>query len=171
MGFETRLFINNEYVDAKSGEHLTVHNPFDDSVLSDKISAAGEADVDNAVAAAKAAFKGEWAKTDPTVRAKSMQKFANLIREKAGEIASLDSKAMGSAIGTQTMGYNVCADLFDYYAGLADKVHGETTYPNSAGKYKIIQREPIGVCSGIGAWNVSAVLFGWKAAVSIAHIT
>lgn len=150
--FETRLFINNEYVDAKAGETLTVYNPFDDSLVSDKIAAAGEADVDNAVAAAKTAFKGEWAKTDPTARAKAMQKFADLIRSKAEEIASLDSKAMGSAIGTQTMGYNVCADLFDYYAGLADKIEGTATYPSSAGKYKITQREPIGVCSGIGAW-------------------
>ena len=74
---------------------------------------------------------------------------------------------MGSALGTQTMGYNVGADLFTYYAGLADKIHGETAYPTSAGKYKITQREPIGVCSGIGAWNVSAVLFAWKAAVCV----
>ncbi|KAK5166281.1 uncharacterized protein LTR77_008542 [Saxophila tyrrhenica] len=57
--FETRLFINNEYVDAKSGEHLAVYNPMDDSLISDKIHAAGEADVDAAVAAAKAAFKGQ----------------------------------------------------------------------------------------------------------------
>ena len=54
-------------------------------------------------------------------------------------------------------GYGVAAQLFDYYSGLADKIHGETSYPNSQGKYKIIQREPIGVCSGIGAWNVRFV--------------
>ena len=96
-----------------------------------------------------------------------MIKFAGLIREKANEIAKLETMAMGSAHGTQTMGYNVGADLLTYYAGLADKIHGESTYPTSAGKYKITQREPIGVCSGIGAWNVSAVLFAWKAAVSV----
>lgn len=96
-----------------------------------------------------------------------MHKFADLIRVNAEDIARLETRAMGSALGTQTMGYNVGADLFTYYAGLADKIHGETAYPTSQGKYKIIQREPIGVCSGIGAWNVSAVLFAWKAAVSI----
>ncbi|KAF7193143.1 Aldehyde dehydrogenase [Pseudocercospora fuligena] len=166
--FETRLFINNEFVDAKSGEHLTVYNPFDDSLISDKIHAAGEQDVDAAVAAAKKAFKGEWGKLDPTDRAARMRKFASLIREKAGEIAALDSKCMGSAVATQTMGYGVGANLFDYYAGLADKIHGETSYPDSSGKYKIIQREPIGICAGIGAWNVSAVLFCWKAAPALA---
>lgn len=147
---------------------MTVYNPHDDSLVSDKIHTAGEKEVDAAVDAAKKAFKGDaWGKMDPTERAKCMRKFAELIRAKAPEIASLESKAMGSAVGTQTMGYNIAADLFDYYAGLADKIHGETAYPDSAGKYKIIQREPIGVCSGIGAWNVSGVLFSWKAAVSI----
>lgn len=153
-------------MDAKSGELLSVHSPHDDSLVSDKIHAAGPEDVDAAVNAAQKAFK-VWSRTDATERAKAMLKFADLIREKAGEIARLETKAMGSAVSTQTMGYNVGADLFTYYAGLADKIHGETAYPGSAGKYKIIQREPIGVCAGIGAWNVSAVLFAWKAAVSL----
>jgi len=166
--FETQLFINNEFVDAKSGEFLSVSNPHDGSLLSDKIHAAGEADVDAAVAAAQKAFKGDWGQKDPTERAKAMYKFADLIREKAEAIASLETRAMGSAVSTQIMGYNVGADLFSYYAGLADKIHGESTYPTSMGKYKITQREPIGVCAGIGAWNVSAVLFAWKAAPALA---
>lgn len=95
-----------------------------------------------------------------------MYKFADLIRDKAEDIARLETRAMGSALSTQTMGYTVAADLFVYYAGLADKIHGESAYPTSIGRYKITQREPIGVCSGIGAWNVSAILFAWKAAVS-----
>lgn len=139
--------------------------------MSDNIHAAGEQDVDAAVAAASAAFKGDWGKMDPTDRAKAMYKFADLMRENAEEIARLETKAMGSAISTQTMGYGVGADLFTYYAGLCDKIHGETAYPTSAGKYKIIQREPIGVCAGIGAWNVSAVLFAWKAAVSFLSLS
>lgn len=99
-----------------------------------------------------------------------MLKFADLMREHAGDCASLDSQCMGSAVGMQTMGYGVGADLFVYYAGLADKLAllgSEASYPTSAGKYKIITKEPIGVCSGIGAWNVSAVLFAWKAAVGV----
>lgn len=154
-------------MDAKSGELLSVYNPHDDTLVSDKIHAAGEADIDAAVDAAEKAFKGEWGRKDPADRAKAMYKFADLIREKAEDIAKLETRAMGSALGTQTMGYNVGADLFTYYAGLADKIHGEASYPTSQGRYKIIQREPIGVCSGIGAWNVSAILFAWKAAVSV----
>jgi aldehyde dehydrogenase (NAD+) len=154
-------------MDAKSGELLSLYNPHDDTLVSEKIHSAGEADIDAAVDAAEKAFKGDWGKKDPTDRASAMYKFAGLIREKAEDIARLETRAMGSALATQTMGYNVAADLFVYYAGLADKIHGESAYPTSAGRYKITQREPIGVCSGIGAWNVSAILFAWKAAVSL----
>lgn len=159
--------LTTQYVDAKSGETLAVYNPTNNDLVSDKISSAGEADVDAAVAAAKAAFKGDWGRMDPTARAACMVKFADIVRGKAEELASLDTQTMGSAVSLQAMAYNVMADLFVYYAGLADKIHGETSYPNSAGKYKITQREPIGVCSGIGAWNVSSILFAWKAAVSL----
>lgn len=120
-----------------------------------------------AVDAAQKAFKTTWGRMDPADRAKTMFKFADLMREKAEEIALLETRAMGSAITTQSGAYKQAADLFTYYAGLADKILGETSYPTSAGKYKIIQKEPIGVCAGIGAWNVSAILFAWKAAVCL----
>lgn len=106
---------------------------------------------------------------DPTGRARALLKFADLIRENADELGLFETKAMGSAIVTQSGGYRQGADLFTYYAGLADKILGETSYPTSDGRYKIIQKEPIGVCAGIGAWNVSAILFAWKVAVSSIH--
>ena len=154
-------------MDAKSGEFLSVYNPADGTLVSDKIHSAGEADVDAAVDAAQKAFKGSWGRMDPTDRAKAMLKFADLIREKSDELGLLETRAMGSAVAMQSGGYKQGADLFTYYAGLADKILGEAAYPTSTGRYKIIQKEPIGVCAGIGAWNVSAILFAWKAAVSV----
>lgn len=147
---------------------MTVYNPNEDTLISDKIHSAGEADVDAAVAAAYKAWKGEWGRMDPTERAKRMLKFADLMREQASESGSLDSQCMGSAVGMQTGAYGIGADLFTYYAGLADKISllgSEASYPKSNGKYTIVTKEPIGVCSGIGAWNVSSVLFSWKVAV------
>lgn len=157
-------------MEAKSGELLSVYNPTDNTLVSDTIHSAGEADVDAAVGAAQNSFKGAWGRKDPTERAKAMFKFADLIREHAEDIARLETLVMGSAILTQSSGYKVDADLFTYYAGLADKIHGEAAYPTSAGRYKIIQREPIGVCAGIGAWNSPAILFAWKAAVSVLSV-
>lgn len=156
-----------QFVDAKSGQLLSVYNPTDGSLVSDKIHAAGEVDVDAAVDAAQKAFKGGWGKMDPTDRARAMLKFADLIRENADELALLETRTMGSAVSMQSGGYKHGADLFTYYAGFTDKIVGETSYPTSDGRYKIIQKEPIGVCAGIGAWNVSPILFAWKAAVRL----
>lgn len=153
-------------MDSKSGEVFSIYNPANGALVSDKIHSANEEDVDLAVDAAQRAFKGAWGKRDPSERAKAMFKFADLVREHSGSLARLDTEVMGSAISTQTMGYNIAADLFTYYAGLADKIHGEAMYPTSTGPYKIVQREPLGVCAGIGAWNVSSILFAWKVAVS-----
>lgn len=153
-------------MDAKSGEVFSIYNPTNGALVSDKIHSASEEDVDLAVDAAQKAFKGAWGKLDPSERAKAMFKFADLVREHAESLARLDTEVMGSAISTQTLGYTTAANLFTYYAGLADKIHGETMYPTSTGPYKIVQREPIGVCAGIGAWNVSSILFAWKVAVS-----
>ena len=62
------------------------------------------------------------------------RKFATKLKEVAEDAAGLETRAMGSAVMTQTMGYQVAAQLFDYYSGLCDKIHGETAYPNSQGK-------------------------------------
>ena len=151
---------------AKSGEVFSIYNPTNGALVSDKIHSANQEDVDLAVDAAQRAFKSTWGKRDPSERARAMFKFADLMHEHAGSLARLDTEVMGSAISTQTLGYKTAADLFTYFAGLADKIHGETMYPTSTGPYKIVQREPIGVCAGIGAWNVSSILFAWKVAVS-----
>jgi acyl-CoA reductase-like NAD-dependent aldehyde dehydrogenase len=89
-----------------------VYNPHDGSLVPDKIHAAGGVDVDAAVAAAPKAYKGDWGKKDPTERAKALYKFADLIHGKSEDIAGLETRVMGSAVLTQTMGYNLGADLF-----------------------------------------------------------
>jgi len=62
MEFQTNFFINNEYVPSSTGETLTIYNPSDDTLVSDKIQVASEGDVDKAVAAAKAALPS-WSAT------------------------------------------------------------------------------------------------------------
>lgn len=62
MSYQTNLFINGKYVPSSSGETLTIYSPNDDSLVTDKVQAASEQDVDAAVAAAKAAFPG-WRDT------------------------------------------------------------------------------------------------------------
>jgi aldehyde dehydrogenase (NAD+) len=84
----------------------------------------------------------------------------------AEKFAALEATAMGSAVGTQTLLVKMGAGLFQYYAGWADKITGETIPSNDI--YKIIKYEPLGVCAGIGAWNASFLLFAWKVAPALA---
>lgn len=122
--FETRLFINNEvsvqneesqwvslkhpyffqYVEAKSGQTLEIHNPTDGSLVASNIHVAGEADVDDAVTAATKAFKeGPWSHMNGAKRAGLLNKFADLFEKNIHEIVHLESLAMGIPVGSAKM--------------------------------------------------------------------
>ncbi|KAF2733505.1 putative aldehyde dehydrogenase [Polyplosphaeria fusca] len=163
----TQLFINNEYVDAKSGETISVYNPHDESLVADNVQIAGQADVDAAVAAARAAFKGEWATWKPKQRSQVMRNFADLLDKRASEIAPLEAMSMGQPLSVVHMMLSMTADAFKYYSGWTDKIAGEQ-FPEEDGIYNIVQYEPVGVCAGIGAWNGSAIFFGFKIAAAVA---
>jgi aldehyde dehydrogenase (NAD+) len=85
---QTNLFINGSYVPSSTGETLTIHNPADDSLVSDKVQVASEADVDRAVDAARAAFPA-WRDLAGHKRAACMFKFAELLEREAGRLAGL----------------------------------------------------------------------------------
>lgn len=85
---QTNLFINGSYVPSSSGETLTIHNPADDSLVSDKVQVASEADVDRAVDAARSAFPA-WRDLAGHKRAACMFKFAELLEREAGRLAGL----------------------------------------------------------------------------------
>ncbi|RDW67070.1 putative aldehyde dehydrogenase-1 [Coleophoma crateriformis] len=166
---ETRLFINNEYVAAKSKETLTLVNPFDDSVIPAEVHVAGEEDVNDAVEAARAAFKtGPWSTYTGAQRAVHMHKFADLIEKNAVELATLDTISMGAPIAVLA-GFIIphVVAVFRYYAGWADKIQGES-FGAEDGEYKIVRKEPLGVCAGIAPWNVPILYVAWKIAPALA---
>ncbi|OCK78758.1 aldehyde dehydrogenase [Lepidopterella palustris CBS 459.81] len=164
---QTKLFINNEYVNAKSGETLSVYNPADESLIVDNVEVAGEADVDAAVDAAAAAFKGEWSTWTGPKRSVAMLKMADLIDAHAKDICPLETKAMGMPLSVSGFIVKLAADIWRYYAGWTDKIAGEQ-YPADDGVYNIVQYEPLGVCAGIGAWNASVALYAFKTAAAVA---
>jgi aldehyde dehydrogenase (NAD+) len=85
---QTNLFINGEYSPSSTGEKLSIYSPTDDSLVSDHVQVASEADVDRAVAAARAAFPA-WRDTAGHKRAKCMFKFAELLEREAGRLGEL----------------------------------------------------------------------------------
>ncbi|KAM0724131.1 hypothetical protein Q7P37_000012 [Cladosporium fusiforme] len=164
---QVNIFINNDYSPSTSNETLTIHNPTDDSLVTDKVSVASEADVDRAVAAARAAFPA-WRDTAGHKRAACMLKFAELLEREAERLAGLESMAMGQPITVAKRMILGPAATWRYYAGYAGKVAGESYPPDEDGTYKVVQYEPLGVCAGICAWNGSHVLAAWKMAPAMA---
>ncbi|KAM0546951.1 hypothetical protein ACHAPJ_010611 [Fusarium lateritium] len=167
MATETRLFINNEYVSSSTGDTISVYNPADSSLVTDQVQAASSEDVDKAVEAATDAFKS-WKKTPSSKRAAIMLRYADLVEKNATKLAELETTAMGMPCMLASQVVAMHYTSFRYYAGLADKIHGETYTEDGDGLLKLITYEPIGVCAGISAWNGTHLSIGWKIAPAVA---
>lgn len=167
MSIQTNLFINNEYVPSSSGETFSIHNPSDDTLVTDKVQSASEADVDKAVAAARAAFPG-WSSKPGLERGAIINRFADLLEKNIPKLAKLESQCMGVPINVAPAFFKGPLSVWRYYAGYAGKISGESYPPDGDGMYKIVAYEPLGVCAGIAAWNVSHSLMSWKAAPAVA---
>ncbi|KAK4891092.1 hypothetical protein LTR27_010299 [Elasticomyces elasticus] len=150
---ETRLFINNEFVDSKHTNRLTLRNPVDDSIVTESVHLAGEKDVDYAVEVATEAFRtGPWSKFTGAQRAKCMLKFADLAEANAVRLAEIESIATGRpkaliqyfdvAHMVEVFRCELKVPLKDY-AGWADKIEGES-FIDEDGLYRIVQYEPLG---------------------------
>lgn len=162
-----KLFINNEYVAAKSGRFLTVHNPRDATLVSDKVPLAGEADVEAAVVAAEKALPA-WKKVSNAARREMLVKFADLIRKNATLLTDLNRITHGAPwAGFGGFEINICADTFVYNAGWIDKFHGEAV-PQDEGIMQITRNEPLGVTAAIIPWNAAIIMIGEKAAPALA---
>jgi aldehyde dehydrogenase (NAD+) len=138
--FESRLFINNEFVHAKSGKTITVKNPVDGSIVG-TAEVAGPEDVDDAVAAASAALKGEWSTFTGPQRKNCITKLADLIEKRIPELARSETLSMGVPLmisqyflhpwGVNTLRSN---------AGYADKIEGQSFTDQDDGFYKVHNR-------------------------------
>ena len=91
---------------------MTIYNPHDESLVAENVQVAGQADVDAAVAAARAAFYGEWSKWTGPQRSKVMLNFADILEKRIEEIESLEAKAMGQPIMVAKMVAKMTCDVF-----------------------------------------------------------
>jgi len=164
---QTNLFINGKYMPSSSGETLSIYSPNDDSLVTDKVQVASEADIDHAVAAAKAAFP-KWRDTAGHKRTAIMNKFADLLEKNVDKLVHLESIAMGQPVSLAKRMILGSVAIWRYYAGYAGKIGGDSFPPDEDGMYKIVQYSPLGVCAGICAWNGTHVLAAWKMAPAMA---
>ncbi|MBI3565506.1 MAG: aldehyde dehydrogenase [Elusimicrobia bacterium] len=162
----TKLWIDGKAVPAALGETYDVLNPADGKVLA-KVAQGGFEDIDAAVRAAAAAASGPWGRMSARARGKVMLEIARLIREHADELALLETRNAGKPLADSRDEVGLAADVFEYYAGAANKHFGETIPVGAAG-LDFTLREPVGVCGLIVPWNFPLVIATWKLGPALA---
>jgi len=156
------LFIGGEYVPALSGKVFESRNPATGELLA-TIAEGDAADIDRAVAAARAALDGPWGQMMPEERQKILLRLADLLEERTEVLALLDTLDMGAAIKRRRGNVGLLVSLLRYYAGLARAICGDTLQPSIPGMFAATVKEPVGVCGAIIPWNGPLWATGLKA--------
>jgi aldehyde dehydrogenase (NAD+) len=152
------LFIGGEFVDPRSDAAFKTVSPATEEVLAE-IAEAGEADVDAAVAAARAAFPA-WSGLPGAERGKYLYRIARILQERAREFAVLETLDNGKPIKeTRDVDIPTVAAHFFYYAGWADKLAWAGFGPDP---------RPLGVAGQIIPWNFPLLMLAWKIAPALA---
>ena len=163
-----RMVIGGEQVEAADGATFDVVNPATGKVIA-RAPLGGREDVDRAVAAAQKAFEDRkgWAAWAAGKRGRTLSKFAALVKQNSEELSQLETANVGKPI-TSSRGEVIGASLvFDYYAGAANKIFGQTI-PVSKPGLDLTLREPIGVVGLIVPWNFPILMASWKLGPALA---
>jgi acyl-CoA reductase-like NAD-dependent aldehyde dehydrogenase len=163
-----RLFIDGQWVDAKSGATYRTINPATEEPLTE-VAEGGAPDIDLAVHAARRAFDaGPWAKMSASDRGRILWKIGDLIEANVQEIGRVETLDQGKTITESTrVDVPLAADCFRYFAGWATKIEGETI-PVRAPSLNYTLREPLGVVGAITPWNFPILMAAWKIAPALA---
>jgi acyl-CoA reductase-like NAD-dependent aldehyde dehydrogenase len=162
-----QLLIGGEWRDAEGGKTLPVVNPATEEVIAE-IGAASKSDVDAAVAAARAALAGPWGKMSARDRGRLLWRVAERLTENIDHVARLETLHNGKPITeSRHIEIPMAAECLQYFAGWADKIHGETV-PVKGTAFVYTTREPLGVVAAIVPWNFPLLLAMWKVAPALA---
>jgi betaine-aldehyde dehydrogenase len=157
--------VDGQWVGAASGKTFDVMNPATDEVLA-KVPEAGPADVDRAVKAARAAFDGGWRDVTAQDRGRILFRLAERMRKELPRLAEIETRNSGKPLVESEYDLNDVATCFEYYGGLATKLHGEVlNVPDNA--VSMALREPIGVAGQIIPWNYPLLMAAWKLAPAL----
>jgi aldehyde dehydrogenase (NAD+) len=159
---QTQLLIDGKWCDAKSGKTFSTINPATEKKIAD-VALADAADVDLAVKAARKALEsGPWSKMDARDRGRLLNKLADLVEQHLEELAALETLDNGKPIrDARAADLPLVVDCLRYYAGWADKIHGDTI-PVRGNYFTYTRREPVGVVGQIIPWNFPLLMIAWK---------
>ena len=162
-----QLLIGGEWRDASGGATMPVVNPATEETIAE-VAAATRDDVDAAVTAARAAFAGPWGQMPARERGRLIWKLAERMLERIDELSRLETLHNGKPI-TESRHIEVpmAIECLQYFAGWADKIHGDTI-PVKSPALVYTRREPLGVVAAIVPWNFPLLLAMWKVAPALA---
>lgn len=161
------LVIDGKAVGARSGRTFESQNPYTGrpwAVVPD----GGPEDVDDAVAAARAALDGEWGAMTGFARAALLHRLGDLIGEHAERLARLEVNDSGKLHREMLGQLTALGGWYHYYAGLADKIEGRQIPAPNPDYLVYTRREPVGVVAAITPWNSPLLLLTWKLAPALA---
>ncbi len=166
--FDGRALINGQRVAAADGQAFDCISPVDGRLLT-TVARCGQADVDVAVAAGRAAFEaGKWSRMAPAQRKRIMIKFADQLLAHADELALTETLDMGKPIQyAKGVDVNAAANCIRWYGEAVDKVYDEIA-PTARTALALITREPVGVVGVIVPWNYPMIMAAWKIAPALA---
>ncbi|MCK8673012.1 aldehyde dehydrogenase [Rhodococcus sp. HM1] len=162
------LFIGGRWVAPKSGATTDVIEAATEKVLGTS-ALASEADIDEAVASARAALTGPWAALTNAERADLLDRFAAALKARGRDTARLVTRENGMpiALSNGVNGFGPAA-MFSYYAGLIRDAADEDVRPSAFGGRTVVRREPVGVVAAITPWNYPQPLAAMKLAPALA---
>ncbi len=166
-------FIGGRAVAAPANPRIAVVDPADGNAIA-SIAAGGEAEVDAAVAAARAAFRGAWLEVSPAGRAAVLHRLADLLQAHREPLAQLETLQSGKLIAlSRAFEIDQACAFLRHYASWATRIHGETIAPSLPSfrgeRYSAFtRREPVGVVAGIVPWNFATLIAIWKLGSALA---
>ncbi|WP_187669621.1 aldehyde dehydrogenase [Zestomonas carbonaria] len=168
QGFIDKALIAGRQVAAQSGATFAAIDPATNRLLAN-VAACGEAEVDQAVSAARRSFEsGAWSRCAPRERQQKLLRLAELILAHRDELALLDSLNMGKPV---TDAWNIdvpgAAGVFRWYAESLDKLYDQVA-PTAPDALATITREPLGVVAAVVPWNFPLDMAAWKLAPALA---
>lgn len=163
----TQLLVGGEPHDAADGATFATSNPATGEVIA-RVAKAGPEDLDRALAVARDAFeRGVWSSVNATARGQVLLRVAALIRERVEEFAQVEVADAGHTISDARWEAAAMAEVFEYYAGAANKHLGSVVPTQDAG-LGVVTKVPVGVCGLIVPWNFPMLIATWKLAPALA---
>ena len=159
---QTQCFIGGQWVPAHNGNTFETINPATEEVIA-QVAEGDQKDVDAAVRAGTEALEnGPWSKMDARDRGRLMMRLADLIEEEIDELAALETLDNGKPVkDARNIDLPLVIDCLRYYAGYADKIHGQTI-PVRGNFFTYTRKEPVGVVGQIIPWNFPMLMTAWK---------